>query len=183
MSESQQQITDQRKCEAIEAQFNDLQTQIAAIAAAQATATAAAVSATAAARESARINSYPNPGSIVTASDAGSNATITIANHVRVYPVQGSIDVPDVSITGGSLTGLAYSTLYYLYYDDIEPSQHDTDLRCHDNAATAQVGAAAGRHYVGRVTTPAAGAPPSTGSGGGTPGGGGGSGDGLASLP
>jgi hypothetical protein len=107
MSESQQQITDQRKCEAIEAQFNDLQTQIAAIAAAQAAADAAQVSANdaaakalAAAREGARIASYPNPGSVITAADVGTDVTITIAGHVRVYPVQGSIDVPDVTITG-----------------------------------------------------------------------------------
>jgi multidrug efflux pump subunit AcrA (membrane-fusion protein) len=190
MSESQQQITDQRKCEAIEAQFNDLQTQIAAIAAAQAAADAAQVSANdaaakalAAAREGARINSYPNPGSIVTASDAGSNATITIANHTRVYPVQGSIDVPDVSITGASLTGLPYSTQHWVYYDDTSLALTTPTFHATTSSATAQVGAAAGRHFVGYVTTPAAGSPPVTGEGGGTPGGGGGGGGHGSQIP
>jgi hypothetical protein len=146
----------------------DLADQLAQIQQAQADATAAG-------RESARINSYPNPGvGIVTASDAGTDATVTIANHTRVYPVQGSIDVPDVAITGASITGLAYSTEYFIYYDD--PTLADTTpaFQATTVSADAQVGAAAGRHFVGYVTTPASGGGSTSGGGGAPPGGGGG---------
>jgi hypothetical protein len=102
------QIWWQQVVEAIEAQEAlqdttqaDLAAQLAQILAAQASADAAAASATATARESARISSYPNPGSVITAADVGTDVTITIAGHTRVYPVQGTIDVPDVAITGG----------------------------------------------------------------------------------
>jgi hypothetical protein len=175
MTDAQQQITDQRKCEAIEAQFQDLQDQLTAITAAQATATAAA-------RESARISSYPNPGAILSAADAGASATITIANHTRVYPVQGSVDVPDVAITGASITGLPYSTLHYLYYDDTTLAVTAPTFHATTTGATAQVGAAAGRHFVGYITTPAAAGAPTGGYGGGTPGGGGGFGPGGGAL-
>lgn len=178
MSESQQQITDQRKCEAIEAQFLNLQDQIAAIAAAQATANDAASKAVAASRESARIASYPNPGSVLTAADVGTDVTITIAGHVRVYPVQGSIDVPDVTITGGTITGKAFTTRYYIFYDDTTLASPTPTFQATTSSATAQVGAAAGRHFVGYVDTPADGGTSTGGQGGGPPGGGGGGGGG-----
>ena len=66
--------------------LTDIQGQVAAIAAAQATATAAQTSATASARELARINSYTSPSSVLSAADVGTNATITVAAHTRVYP-------------------------------------------------------------------------------------------------
>lgn len=173
----------QKNCELIEAQFTDLTTQLAAIVAAQAAAdaaqadaTAAAAAALAAARESARINSYPNPGSILSAADVGTTASITIANHTRVYPVQGSIDVPDVSITGATLTGKSFSTRYYIYYDDTTLAVTAPTFVATTSSATAQVGAAAGRHLVGFIDTPADGASGTSGTGGGTPGGGGGGG-------
>jgi hypothetical protein len=183
----------QKNCEITESNFDDLTAAQAAITAAQAAITAqlalivaaqadadtAQADATAAARESARISSYPNPGSVLTAADVGTDCTITIANHVRVYPVQGSIDVPDVSITGGALTGKAFSTRFYIYYDDTTLAVTAPTFVATTSSATSQVGAAAGRHFLGFVDTPADGGAPTDGEGGSPPGGGGGSGGGF----
>lgn len=173
----------QKNCELIEGQFTDLAAQIAAITAAQASADAAQADVDAAVREAARIASYPNPGSILTASDVGTDCDIVIANHVRVYPVQGSIDVADVSITGTTLHGFAFSTRYYIYYDDTTLADTTPSFTTATSSATAQVGAASGRHFVGYVTTPADGAAASTGDGGGPPGGGGGGGSFGGAIP
>jgi membrane protein involved in colicin uptake len=145
-------------------------------AAAAADAAAAAADALANAREAARINSYTAPTIVLTGVDTGAgHAKVTVANHDRIYPIQGTVVVPTVSITGiPDFTGLLNSTLYYVYYDDTTlalttPTMHITTV-----PEDAQVGAAAGRHFVGTVTTPAAAAPPSTGGGGARPPGGGG---------
>jgi hypothetical protein len=139
----------QKNCESVETAFDDIQSQLTQIIAAQATATSAA-------RESARISSYPNPGSILSASDAGSNATITIAAHVRVYPVQGLIDVPDVTFTNlpHNITGLAYSTLYFVYYDDTTLANTAPTFLTTTSAVTAQVGTAAGGISLDTSTRP-----------------------------
>lgn len=174
------QIWWQQVVEAIEGQINDILDVQADILAAMAAANAAQDTATAAARESARIASYPNPGAgILTATDAGSDATINVAGHTRVYPVQGSIDVPDVVISAGSITGLAFSTRYYAYYDDTTLTSTAPAFQATTASATAQVGAAAGRHFIGYVDTPADGAADTGGTGGGPPGGGGGGGGGA----
>lgn len=150
---------------AIEAQLDAINTNIADILTAQATATSAA-------RELARINSYPSPSALLGAADVGATATITIDPHTRVYPVQGSIDVPDVVIPGsGTVTGLAFATLYYVYYDDTALTDTTPPYLATTTAATAQVGAAAGRHFVGSVTTPADGAGGTSGGGYQAPGG------------
>lgn len=146
----------------------------AAVAAAQADADAAQDTATGAIRELARINSYTTPTDVLTGQDAGANARIVIANHTRVYPVQGAYDVPDLAITGTTLTGLAYTTTYYVYYDDPTLANPTPSFLTTTSAATAQPGAAAGRHFVGVVTTPAAGGGNTSGNGGYPPGGGGG---------
>lgn len=127
-----------------------------------------------AAREAARINSYTSPTNVVTAADVGADCTISIASHTRVYPVQGSIDVADLAMSGGSITVQPYSTTLYVYYDDATLLNATPSYQVTTNIASAQVGAAAGRHFVGVVTTPAAGSPPATGGGGFPPGGGGG---------
>ncbi len=93
----------------------------------------------------------PNP---LTATDAGADATITVAAHTRIYG-----DGSTLAIAGPvSLTGRAYSTLYYVYYDD--PTRSDT-------TPTYQTG---DRHLVGSITTPAAAAPPEVGDYVGPPG-------------
>lgn len=143
--------------------------------AAAAAADAAQGTAEASARELARINSYTTPTSVLSASDNGSDARITVIGHTRVYPVQGSIDVPDVAIEGPvNLNGLAFSTGYYVYYDDTTLSDTTPSYQTTTSAADAQVGKAAGRHFVGYVMTPADGGGSTGGTGGSPPGGGGG---------
>lgn len=161
----------------------DMLARITEIEAAQAAADAAQATATDSARETARINSYTNPGIVLSASDTGSSATITIADHTRVYPVDGGINVPDVAITGASLTGLAYSTEYYIYYDDTTLAVTAPTFIATTVAATAQVGAGAGRHCLSFITTPAAGGGATSGGGTGTPGGTGGGGGSGGYLP
>lgn len=88
-------------------------------------------------------------GLILSASDAGSDATINISAHTRIYA-----DGSQVAVDSGSLTGLAYSTIYYIYYDDANflggavAYQFTTT-----KTVAAQTGA---RHLVGQITTPAA---------------------------
>lgn len=161
----------QQVVEAIEAQENTQNGLIADLAAAQADITAAQADITAAIRDIARLSSYTAPTNVVTAADVGTDATITIAGHDRIYP--GSF-VPDLTVVGGSITGKAFSTTYYIYYDD--PTLADTTpvFLATTDIATAQVGAADGRHFVGFVTTPADGGGSTSGGGGRPPGGGGG---------
>lgn len=123
--------------------------------------------------ETARLNSYTNPTVVVTAADVGATATITIAAHTRVYPVNGPYDIADVAITAGSITGLGFSTKYWVYYDDTTLSSSAPTFLATTVAADSQVGAAYGRHFVGVITTPADGAGGTTGTGGTPPGNGG----------
>ena len=133
----------QRLLEAVETAVEDIAGQVADIAAALSAANAADAKAVAVAREAARIASYPNPGSVLSAADVGSDAAITVAGHTRVYPVQGSIDVPDVAITGAGVTGLAFSTRYYVYYDDPTLADTTPTFLATTTSAPAQVGASA----------------------------------------
>jgi hypothetical protein len=102
----------------------------------------------------------------VTASDAGANATIAIAAHSVQF------GFGPVSYGSGSVTGLAYSTLYYVYVDDPDYEGGAVTYLATTNALLVTAGN--GRYYVGKVTTPAAAGPP-TGGGWGGGGGGGGS--------
>jgi hypothetical protein len=106
------------------------------------------------------------PADCLTGSDAGSSATITIAANTRLYG-----DSSELAVSGGLITGLAYATDYGVYYDDptcadTTPSYHATTTLSH-----ALNNYVVGRHFVGALTTPAAGtadttggsAPPATG--------------------
>lgn len=147
----------------------------AAIANAQRQSASAWATAIEGAEEAARIASYTLPTVVLTAIDAGTDATIQTADHTRVYPVQGNVDVADVAIAGvADVTGLAYSTTYYAYYDDATLADTAPAVQVTTTQRDAQVGAAAGRHFLGAVTTPASGGAPSGGGGGFPPGGGGG---------
>jgi len=122
-----------------------------ASAAAAVAADAAAVANTAAA-EAAALASLTNSGvtgiSIV-ASDAGASASISISAHTRLYG-----DGVSVSVAGGSVAGLAYSTTYYIYYD--QPSRAGgavTYVVTTNQLTAAQNG---DRHLVGSATTPIA---------------------------
>lgn len=137
-------------------QIPEIQAALIALDAATAAAQAAADNANASADENraatALANSYvePNP---LSAEDAGTNATIDIAAHTRVYG-----DGTSVSVLGGTVTGLAYETAYYVYYD--QPSRTGgsvTYLTTEDYTVASQTG---DRHVVGLILTPATGGTP-----------------------
>jgi hypothetical protein len=152
----------QRTIEAIESNFNALANTVALIEAAQAAADAANAAAEAAntaaetaqtaadnvEASSALANSYTT-GLTITATDAGSNVTITISAHTRVYG-----DGTSVAVSGGSLTALAYSTAYYVFYD--QASRAGGAVTYQSSTSIQGNGTAPDRHFVGAVTTPAA---------------------------
>lgn len=128
----------------------------AAAAAAQTAADDATTAAATAAADSSLASSGVT-GLTMTATDAGADATITISGHTRIYG-----DGTSVSVTGGSVTGLAYSTGYYLYYDQASRLGGAVTYVATTSAATAaQTG---DRHSLGAVTTPAAAGPPNDGN-------------------
>ena len=159
----------QRVVENIEAAFLSQQEQIDAIAAAQAAADAANSAASAAqaaadsadaaatgaqgaaeavAAASALQGSYVG-GVSMSGTDAGASATVNISAHTRYYA-----DNTSVSVNSGSVTSLAYSTTYFIYYD--QPTRLGgavTYAATTSETTAAQIG---DRHLVGSVTTPAA---------------------------
>lgn len=125
---------------------------------AQTAADTAQAAATASTQATSLQGSYPDPANILTAQDDGTDTEVDIAAHNRVYS-----DGTTVAVDAGSVTGLPYSILYYIYYED--PSREGgavTYLATTDSATAAQTG---DTHTVGSVTTPAALAPPVTGKG------------------
>lgn len=123
----------------------DLAAQLLLIQAAQTTAdtvtTANAISA-----------SWIVPASPLAATDAGSDTTITIANFTRYYDDQTS-----VAVTGAAITALAYSTAYAVYYDDETRASTTPVFHATTVLGEARHNYVAGRHYLGTITTPAAG--------------------------
>jgi hypothetical protein len=99
-------------------------------------------------------------GATITATDAGADVTITISAHTRHYPQPDGSTV-DVAVSGGSLTGRAYSTTYYIYYDD--PSRAGGAVTYQSTTSEATAAQIGDRHTVGGVTTPAALGAPKTG--------------------
>lgn len=113
--------------------------------------------------------SFIAPTSVLTATDAGSDATITVAGFTRSYDI-----APDVVITGGNITGLAYSTTYAVYYDDATQLETDPAFVATATLKEGRHNFATGRHYIGEITTPASGGGGTSGGGYSPPGGGGG---------
>lgn len=151
----------------LETAFNNLESAVLDIAAAQAAAEAAQAEAEVAQAEAevAKRNdkisaSFMEPTSVLTASDAGSDATVSVLAHTRYYG-----DGTSVAVTGGTITGLAYETEYFIYYDDTTTADTTPTFQSTTDVLIAQPNQTAGRHFVGSVTTPA--------SGGGDTGGGG----------
>lgn len=93
----------------------------------------------------------------LTASDAGASASINVAQ----FTVQGGFGT--VVYNAGSVTGLAFSTTYYVYVDD--PTYSGGAVSYFATTTASVVTASKDRVYVGFITTPADG-------GGGTGGGG-----------
>lgn len=168
----------QNSMQAIETAFNTLETAVIDIQAAQNAANAANTAAAAAqsaannaqsaadnaqtvadtvTAQSNLVNSYPS-GLTLGASDAGASATISVSAHSRVYA-----DGTSVAVNAGNLTGLAYSTKYYVYYDD--PSRAGGAVTYHSTTSAATAAQTGNRHLVGEVTTPAALGAPTTGAG------------------
>jgi len=102
----------------------------------------------------------------LTATDAGSDATINVASHTVQF------GFGTVAYNAGSVTGLDYSTLYYVYADDPDYDGGAVTYLATENPLLVTAGN--GRYYLGKVTTPAA-AGGDTGGGWGGGGGGGGS--------
>jgi hypothetical protein len=103
----------------------------------------------------------------LTATDAGADASISIASHT----VQFGSGVGSVSYNSGTITGLAFSTLYYVYADDPTYAGGAVTYLSTTNGNTPT--ANDGRYYLGKVTTPANGAGDTGGGWGGGGGGGG----------
>lgn len=105
----------------------------------------------------------------LSAIDAGTDATIEIDVHDRVYADK------TVEVDADTITGLAYSTLYAVYYDDGDRLGGAVTYATTTDAADAYNSPTyPDRHFVGYVTTPAMGGGATTGGGSGPPGSGGG---------
>lgn len=82
----------------------------------------------------------------LSSSDNGSTAKITVASHTRQY------GFGVLSLNAGSITGLAFNTKYYVYYDDASYLGGGVSYKASTNIQSI----AAGNHriYVSVVTTP-----------------------------
>lgn len=95
------------------------------------------------------MGSFTSPQNVVTAVANGTNAVITVAPHERRY-ANGSV----VAVAGGSITGLALSTAYSVFYSDSAHVGGTVSF----GASTSRQDAAqiAGVHSCGQITTPGA---------------------------
>jgi hypothetical protein len=93
----------------------------------------------------------------LTATDAGTNASVNVAAFTMLTSSKGSI-----SVSSGSITALSYSTLYYIYYDDPTLAGGSVTFAATTTKTTAINGS--GRFFVGSIITPAATAPNTTGN-------------------
>jgi hypothetical protein len=91
--------------------------------------------------------SYRPTSNPLTATDAGSNATISIAAFTMRTGSKG-----DISYSSGSITALAYSTLYYVYFDDAALAGGAATYNATTTKSTANNGA--GRFFLGSIFTP-----------------------------
>lgn len=132
---------------------------------------------------------YPK-GMAATAEDAGTSATVTI-HGTGGTATQFTLDYPgeaDVLVGPASVTGLAFSTTYYLFCDVDSPADTTPTFGATTNYGAA-LNSASNPHriFLNRsITTPADGGTPTSGSGGGGGTGGGfdpGDGSGLLSYP
>ena len=104
----------------------------------------------------------------LSAYDAGSSAAIDVAAHTLYYGGN------ELSYSSGSITGLGFSTLYYVYADDADKEGGAVTYIA--TATVSDIMGSTARYYVGQITTPADGAGDTSGGWGG---GSGGSGDPL----
>ena len=97
----------------------------------------------------------------LTSADVGSDTTTTIAAHNIVY------DNGTVAYNSGTITGLPFNTLTYVYAEDA--SKAGGAVTYISTTTATDIVATTGRYFVGQITT-------DTDGGGGTSGGGGGGG-------
>lgn len=141
------------------ASSGDAAAALAAASAAQTTADTAQITADTVKRDDAITVSWTVPEGCISAADAGSDVTITVATHARLYGDGTKLD----PVTGTTFTGKAYSTTYGIYYDDITRADATPSYQITTTLAQAQNGFVAGRHRVGEITTPAAAGAPTAG--------------------
>ena len=150
-------------------QQNDIITALNNAGIAITTANNAATTANTTKREAALVQSYVDPGAILSAiiSPADSTKTkITIAAHTRKYG-----DGTSVSVAGASIDLLAVESYYYIYYDDTTRAGGTVSYQASLNYLNAaQMG---NRHSVGGILTPALGGSGTNGGGTRPPGTGG----------
>jgi hypothetical protein len=102
-------------------------------------------------------SSYRPTSNPLTATDAGSNVTITIASFTMNIAGVGA-----VSVNGGTITGLSYSTVYYIFYAD--PSISGGTVSFQD-ATTKTTSISSGvNFFVGSILTPPSGGGTTTGN-------------------
>jgi hypothetical protein len=99
----------------------------------------------------------------LTATDAGSDTTIAIAAHNVIY------DSNTLAYNSGSIAGLSFSTLYYVYADDA--SKAGGAVTYVATTTLTDITASTARYFVGSITTPADGAGGTSGKLGGGGGG------------
>lgn len=95
-------------------------------------------------------------GLTINAADAGTDVTVTFSAHQRNYT-----DGSSVAVAGGSITGLPYSTDEYFFYDQASllggAVTYQATTNAPDSLTTDATGAFPDRHFLGSMTTPAAG--------------------------
>ncbi|WP_444958214.1 hypothetical protein [Microbulbifer sp. ZKSA002] len=93
------------------------------------------------------VASLPTSSTVLSASDNGSTAKITISSHSVQYAGF------TVSYNSGSITGLNFSTTYYVYVDD--PGYDGGGVTYYATTQIWQLAAGIGRRAVGTIQTPA----------------------------
>jgi hypothetical protein len=97
-------------------------------------------------------SSYRPTTNPLSATDAGSSATITIASFTMNVAGVGA-----VSVSGGTLTGLSYGTVYYVYYAD--PSIAGGAVTFQESTTKTGAISSGVDFFVGSILTPLATAP------------------------
>lgn len=117
----------------------------------------------------------------ISQANAGSDVTVTIPSHDRIYQAPYG----RVAVTGGAVTGLAYTTTYLFYYDDPDLEGGAVTIGHTTVAADGYFSDAHPyRHSLGFVTTMSSGGTGGSAGGSGPPGSGGwGTGGGGNPIP